>query len=257
MPAILPPSPLRSRDDIVAALRRSIPAIIREESKGNFFSFGIPAIDEQVPGEGLAREGFHEIRYGPAGDMPAALGFLAALLFHVPKDRPVFFIASQSTSHGRLHGHGLKSLGLDPASLILVETDAEAETLWAIEEALRSQSPGAIAATLARPLDFKKSRRLSLAARNAALPLLLSGPGLASGTSAASTRWRIAPAPAGLDEFGLIRCTRWSVTLERCRNGWPGEWLMEWDHASHRFGLVAALAGHAADDGEIRREHRG
>ena len=32
------------------------------------------------------------------------------------------------------------------------------------------------------------------------------------------------------------------MTLERCRNGRPGEWLLEFDHAAHRFSLAAALA---------------
>ena len=40
-----------------------------------------------------------------------------------------------------LSGHGLNSLGLDPARLILVETAHRKETLWAMAEALRSGAP--------------------------------------------------------------------------------------------------------------------
>ena len=38
---------------------------------------------------------------------------------------------------------------------------------------------------------------------------------------------------------------RWSVALERCRNGRTGEWVVEWDHVAHRFRLVEGVADRA------------
>ena len=57
--------------------------------------------------------------------------------------RPLFFVMPRYGlgPHGRLHGHGLGALGLDPARLILVETAHRRDTLWAMEEALRSRAP--------------------------------------------------------------------------------------------------------------------
>ena len=57
--------------------------------------------------------------------------------------RPLFFVMPRYGlgPHGRLHGHGLGTLGLDPARLILVETAHRRDTLWAMEEALRSRAP--------------------------------------------------------------------------------------------------------------------
>jgi protein ImuA len=142
---------------------------------------------------------------------------------------------------GRLHGRGFRTLGLDPGHLILVETAHRRDTLWAMEEALRSRVPLAVAGLIDK-LDLKLSQRLQLAAVDAGLPLLLLRPASTLESSAAATRWRIGTAKAARDRFGLIARVRWHLTLERCRNGRPGEWMVEYDHVAHRFSLAAALA---------------
>ena len=153
--------------------------------------------------------------------------------------------------HGRLHGHGLNTLGLDPARLILVETAHRKATLWAIEEALRSAAPAAVAGFI-DTLDLKLSQRLHLAAADAGLPLFLLRPAPTLEASAAATRWRIGTAEAARDRFGLVMRPRWHLHLERCRNGRPGQWVVEYDHVAHRFSLAAALAdpAHARGAGE-------
>jgi protein ImuA len=143
--------------------------------------------------------------------------------------------------HGRLHGHGLNALGLDPARLILVETAHRKETLWAMEEAVRSAAPAAVVGVI-DTLDLKLSQRLHLAATDAGLPVFLLRPAPTLESSAAATRWRIGPAKAARDRFGLVTQPRWHLQLERCRNGRPGQWVVEYDHVAHRFSLAAALA---------------
>jgi protein ImuA len=137
----------------------------------------------------------------------------------------------------------------------VVETAHRKETLWAMEEALRSAAPAAVVGVIDQ-LDLKLSQRLHLAAIACGLPLLLlrppspSQPFRASGrgpeggieASAAATRWRVGTAAAARDRFGLIARPRWRLHLERCRNGRPGEWIVEYDHVAHRFSLAAALA---------------
>jgi protein ImuA len=162
---------------------------------------------------------------------------------HAPTNKPLLLVASPRAlaDHGRPHGHGLRRLGLDPARLILVETQNEKQALWAMEEALRSGVPAAVGGAIAK-LDLKTSQRLHLAAGEAGLPLVLLRPASAEEASAAATRWRIGAAEAARDRFGLLARTRWNVRLERCRNGRSGEWLVELDHAAYRFSLAAALA---------------
>jgi protein ImuA len=153
--------------------------------------------------------------------------------------------------HGRLSGHGLSALGLDPARLLLVETTHWKDTLWAMEQALRSAAPAAVAGVIDR-LELKMSQRLHLAATEAGLPLFLlraapslpspaNGGGWGEG-SATATRWRVGAVKAARDRFGLITRPRWHLQLERCRNGRPGEWIVEYDHVAHRFSLAATLA---------------
>ncbi|HXW48540.1 MAG TPA: hypothetical protein VEK31_03765 [Xanthobacteraceae bacterium] len=142
---------------------------------------------------------------------------------------------------GYLSGHGLNGLGLDPSRAILVETAHRKEILWALVEALRSDAPQAVAGAIGR-LDLKTSQKLHLAATDAGLPLFLLRPTQTLESSAAATRWRVGTAQAARDRFGLYARPRWRLQLERCRNGRPGEWVVEYDHVTHRFSLVAALA---------------
>jgi protein ImuA len=163
-----------------------------------------------------------------------------------PRAHPLFFIAPTYglrpyRPHGRLHGHGFNALGLDPARLILVETAHRKETLWAMEEAVRSAAPAAIVGVI-DTLDLKSSQRLHLAATDAGLPVFLLRPAATLESSAAATRWRIGTATAARDRFGLVTQPRWHLQLERCRNGRPGQWVVEYDHVAHRFSLAAALA---------------
>jgi protein ImuA len=143
--------------------------------------------------------------------------------------------------YGRLHGHGLRTLGLDPAHIILVETTHRRDTLWALEEALRSGAPAAVAGFIDK-LDLKTSQRLHLTATDCGLPLFLMRPAQDLESSAAATRWRVGTAEAARDRFGLSIRPRWHLQLERCRNGRLGEWVVEYDHVAHRFSLAAALA---------------
>ena len=164
------------------------------------------------------------------------------------KGKLFFVMPRYGLSPGRLHGHGLGALGLDPARVILVETAHRKDTLWAMEEALRSRVPQAVAGMIDK-LDLKLSQRLQLAAADAGRPLLLLRPAPTLESSATTTRWRIGTATAARDRFGLIARARWHLTLERCRNGRPGEWMVEYDHVAHRFSLAAALADPALSRG--------
>ena len=102
-----------------------------------------------------------------------------------------------------------------------------------------------VAGAIAGNLDLTTSRRLNLAAAAHATPLVLLRTPIAAGTSAAATRWRIAAAPAARDRFGAFAGPRWRVALERCRNGRPGHWLIEWNHVAHCFRLVEGVADRA------------
>jgi len=229
----------RNRAAIMEELRRLLPGV---EGLPTALPFGLAALDSHLPQGGLACGGLHEM-VPEEGAAPAAFGFMAAILARLTGTRPLIFVVPTYglREQGRLYGHGLNALGLDPARLILVETAHRNDTLWALEEALHSRAPAAVAGVIDR-LDLKLSQRLQLAAHAASLPLLLLRPARNLESSAAATRWRVGTAEAARDRFGLFERPRWHLHLERCRNGRPGEWMVEYDHVTNRFSLAAALA---------------
>jgi protein ImuA len=251
---------VRNRATVMEELRRLLPDMAEARKS---LPFGLSALDSCLPNGGLTCGGLHEIVPEPRS-IPATFGFIAAILariaFSTPfpreEDRrlyssgntrgPLFLVmpAYGFREYGRLHGHGLRALGLDPARLILVETSHRKETLWAIEEALHSDAPAAVASVIDK-LDLKTSQRLHLTATNCGLPLLLLRQAQNLEASAAATRWRVGAAEAARDRFGLVTRPRWHLRLERCRNGRLGEWVVEYDHVAHRFSLAATLAGPA------------
>ena len=156
---------------------------------------------------------------------------------------------------GRPYGCGLRQLGVESRSLILIEAGSDKEALWAMEEILRSQAnPALVAGAIEGELDGTGSRRLNLAAARSGAPLVLLRAGTASGSSAATTRWSIGSAPARRDRFGAMLHMRWRATLQRCRTGRPGEWVIEWDHVAHSFRLVEGMADRpSAAVAEFRR----
>jgi len=261
--AIFSPA-VRNRAAVMEELRRLLPGVAEARKT---LPFGLSALDSCLPDGGLTCGALHEIVPEPRS-IPAAFGFIAAILartaFSTPSPRegggrfsssgnatgPLFLVmpAYGFREYGRLHGHGLRALGLDPARLILVETSHRNETFWAIEEALHSGAPAAVAGVIDK-LDLKTSQRLHLAATDCGLPLLLLRSGQNLEASAAATRWRVGTAEAARDRFGLITRPRWHLRLERCRNGRPGEWVVEYDHVAHRFSLAATLADSARTRG--------
>jgi len=270
------------RAAVMHELRRLLPV---GEGLRKTRPFGLAALDSHLPAGGLGCGALHEVVPETAAALPAALGFVAAILArlfspppcgeglgvgverfcksdlspnHPPpypppqggREKKIVFVlpAHEQRRHGRLSGHGLNTLGFDPARAILVETAHRKDTLWVMAEALRSAAPLAVAGMIDR-LDLKTSQKLQLAAGDAGLPLLLVRPAATLEGSAAATRWRIGTAPAARDRFGMHAHLRWRLHLERCRNGRPGEWVVEYDHVAHRFSLAAALADPALSDG--------
>jgi protein ImuA len=264
VPAAFPPlSPARSRAAALAELRLLLsrqPGL--SQSLQQTLSFGLAVLDCHLPNGGLANGALHEVVPATSAAFPAAFGFIVAALarFFSPlpasmhsgarqrgsaggrKKKIIFVLPDHAARQvGRLSGHGLNHLGFDPGRAILAETAHRHDTLWALMEALRSGAPQAVVG-MVDSLDLKRSQKLHLAAADSGLPLLLLRPSQTLESSAAATRWRIGAAVAARDRFGGYARPRWHLQLERCRNGRPGEWVVEYDHVAHRFSLVAALA---------------
>ncbi len=253
-----------SRRPVLRVVGRNIPKTLRLEALRQVVAvehrqsslaqprlpFGIAEVDGRLAGGGLACGLLHEVSASKHRDRPATLGFVCALMAMALRLRPgqaVFVASRRSLPFGALYARGLAELGVDPGRLLVVETRNDRDVLWALEEALRAgAAPAVVAGAVEMALDLTMSRRLNIAATVGGTPLFLSRPAGGIGASNASaTRWRIASAPAARDRFGAFARYRWRASLERCRNGRTGEWLIEWCHVAHRFHLAEGVADRA------------
>lgn len=240
----------------IRALERHVPLEADDASSSEAWSPGPGLI-------GLDPAAVHEVKPATAGaaGQAAAIGFALRLMLRrletlAPTRRgraahQALWCWPHSIAReaGHLYGPGLARLGIDPARLIIVETARAADTLWALEEGLRSKGI-AIAAGLLPEIALTPVRRLALAAEESKTPaLLLTGSRTAPAASTA-TRWRVAPRPSGPHPFDRAApgSPRFSATLERCRST-PGSehvcHVLEWSHDTRRFHMAADVAHRA------------
>jgi protein ImuA len=217
--------------------------------------FGIPEIDDALPGGGLPPAALHEI-IGSGIDVEFAAApalFAAGLLARHPG--PVLWVLERHD----LFAPALAAAGLHPDRVIYAEAGRDG-ALLVMEEGLRHPGLAGVVAEVSARLSLTASRRLHLAAQGGgALALLLRRRTHPDGAIAAATRWRIGPEPSAAPLWqasrpgaaqtpGLGRL-RWRLELTRCRGGRAGSWVVEACDAAGRLGLVSTLAdGSAAAD---------
>ena len=135
--ALAQPAPRATLDRLRARLAR-LEAVGR--SGGAVLPLGLSGIDRALPGGGLARGCLHQLCGAP--DRGAALGFATALLGRLMADGGhVVWIGPRN----ELYAPGLAEFGIAPERLIVVRARARDARLWALEEALRSPGPTALA----------------------------------------------------------------------------------------------------------------
>ena len=167
-------------------------------------------IPEQDPFERLLRNlgsaGLCEINPAQPRAAGAAAGFICALALRAAAARPgagVVWIAEGMAAReiGLPYGKGLETRGFDLARLVFVKTRSPRETLWAMEEALKSRAVAIVAESWIAPraYDLTASRRLLLTARRGGglgLLLLPRASGEAARlTTAAPLRFEVAASP--------------------------------------------------------------
>lgn len=203
----------------LARLRRDIQALEQTHgSSAQAVPTGVPDVDRHLPGGGLPPSAVHEIRATGPFDQGATLGFAAQLAaaFMAGNTQTALWCRPRPRGHGlALYGRGLRTQApeLTPDRLILVHTTRETETLWVLEEALRSGALGVVLGELKAPGSLAL-RRLQLAAETGGVPGLLITPAQVSERSMPTySRWRVGAEPGG-----------WTVALERYRGAAPKRW---------------------------------
>jgi protein ImuA len=228
-------------------LRRQVRALEQEGAAQprRAVPLGARALDERLPGGGLAASGLHEVLPGRTEwDDGAALGFALALLGRLAgaASGPLLW----ATRRADLYAPALPGYGVAPERLLLARTDGDADTLWALEEGLRCPDLAAVVGEVGE-IDATAARRLQLAAETLQRPCLLlhrrqTAPRQATSHTPALTRWRVGAGPSRPEPHrGLVGNPIWRVELLRCRGGRPAVFEVEWDHATGDFALAAEL----------------
>jgi protein ImuA len=235
----------------IVLLRRRIATIEAREPAGHCPAGALARtsprqLSEQDPFERLLRNlgsvSLCEIIPAHPRAAGAAAGFICALALRAAAARPgagVVWIAEDMAAReiGLLYGKGLEARGFDPARLVFVKTRSPRETLWAMEEALKSRAVAIVAESWIAPraYDLTASRRLLLTARRGGglgLLLLPRASGEAARlTTAAPLRFEVAasPPPAAAE---------WGEPIAATGQGAPLPGPMGW-----RLRIVRARAG--------------
>lgn len=207
-----------------------------------------PAIDGSLPDGGLARGAVHEMM-GPGHDGDqrgdgALMGFacvaLARLMRADEHARPALWCMNQRLQQvggllsGQVYPPGLQMMGVPVERLLLAYTNNDADTLWAMEEALQSRAVSVVLGELNR-FEPVAARRLQLAAQSHATTALALWPGKGgNAANFAETRWRMTNLPS----TGNGMEPHWKVSLVRARRSpVTAAWSVRW-----RDGRLAADA---------------
>ena len=237
-----------ARPVVLSELRARIAAVEGVRAARPSLPFGAAAIDDLLPGGGLAAGVLHEVTGSAAlADDASATIFLAGILARL--DGPVFWCVRWRD----LFAPALQLAGLHADRVIHVEAGSDANMLLAMEECLRHPGLAGVVGELAK-YSTTASKRLQLAAEGSGVTAFVFRRAAKAKTnttgSAAVTRWRITAAPSEALGIPSLGRPRWQVALERVRGGEPRQWLVEGCDAQGRIGASAALVDRpaAADD---------
>lgn len=216
--------------------------------------FGVPEIDERLPGGGLALASLHEVCGGGNDAVQGAAAMLFAAGIAARTRGQVLWCLTRPD----LFAPALAQAGLAPGRVLYVEAGDEKSLLLCFEEGLRHGGLGAVVAEVAR-LSMTASRRLQLAAeaggtlglavrrfRNRAEADAFTLP------SAAVTRWRVSVRPSVPLPVPGVGRARWLLELTRCRAGEAAEFEVEASDAEGRIAFSPRLADRPAAAGAWR-----
>ena len=189
--------------------------------KAGCLAFGVPEIDDRLPGGGLAYGALHEFAGGGSGtvDGAAAALFVAGIAART-KGKIVWCLARPD-----LFFPSLAQVGLNANRVIFVESDREEDLLSNMEEAVSYGGLGAVVGEIVR-LPMVASRRLQLAAeKSGTLAMIVrrwrrqTEANDFGQPSASMTRWRVSVMPSEELPVPGIGRARWLLELMRSRAG--------------------------------------
>jgi protein ImuA len=240
-------------EDLRARVGRLESSPMRERT---VLPFGLRAIDEKLPGGGLAVGALHEVAGGGNGAVDGAAAALFAAGIAARTSGQILWCVTRQD----LFAAALAQAGLAADRVIYVETGDEKSLLASFEEGARYGGLGAVVAEVSR-LSMTSSRRLHLAAE-ASGTMAIAVRRWRRQTEAADfgqptasvTRWRVSAVPSATLPVPGVGRARWLLELIRCRAGESADFIVDACDAQGRLDLPADLAdrSHDARDGRRR-----
>ena len=223
-----------TKNDIIQRLQQEILSMqgLKRSVRGHRMVAGIQPIELAFPQKIFPTGAVHEFLSYGAEDAAATNGFMSGLLGGLMQGgATTLWIGNKRT----IFPPALKFFGVDPNRIIFVDLKRPRDVLWAIEEALKCASLGAVIGEL-KELTFTESRRLQLAVEQSQVTGFIHRSNPASeNTVACVSRWKIKPlSSAAEDGLPGVGFPRWNVELLKVRNGKPGAWQFEWAAGSFR-----------------------
>ena len=216
--------------------------------------FGVPEIDEKLPGGGLALASLHEVCGGGNDAVEGAAAMLFAAGIAARTRGQVLWCLTRPD----LFAPALAQAGLAPGRVLYVEASDEKSLLLCFEEGLRHGGLGAVVAEVAR-LSMTASRRLQLAAEaGGTLGIALRRfrhrreVGAFLLPTAAVTRWQVSVAPSAPLPVPGVGRARWRLELTRCRAGEEAQFEVEASDAEGRIAFSSRLADRSPAAGHGR-----
>ncbi len=230
---------------------QAIEDLVRDQA--GVLPLGVSEIDQTLPWGGLPLGCLHHVVGADAdlsalGFAPTAAAFVSAVTGRLKERGRVMWCFPRYKPVDSLYGPGLDMLGLPEGDLIFVRARDDTEALWAMEEGLACRDLAAVAGALTAPLSLTVERRLQLAAERTGVTAFLLQPGSSGATaSAAVTRWQVGAVPSARPAWSGLGQPRWNLTLDRCRQGKPRSWTVEWCNETRDLRLAAPLRDRPAD----------
>lgn len=226
--------------------------------KALFLPFGVPEVDERLPGGGLAYGALHEVAGGGAGTVDGAAAALFTAGIAARAKGKVLWCLTRPD----LFAPALSQVGLHPDRVIYCEADREEDVLASMEEGLSFGGLAAVVGELVR-LPMTASRRLQLAAeKTGTLGLVVRRWRRQTEASdygqptASTTRWRISMLPSEALPVAGVGRARWLAELMRVKAGECAEFELGACDATGRVCLLS-LSADGSDTSAWRGDRAG
>lgn len=217
-----------SKATIIAQLQREILSLggIRHASNDVARDQGLQFMQDHFPQRTFPLGAIHEFLSSSPEDISSTSGFIAGLISTVMPGNGVLAWISR---RGSIFPPSLALYNLDPSKTIFIHPGNEKELLWVMEEVLKCDSVRAVVAEL-EDVIFTNSRRFQLAVEKSRVTgFIINKKAGKQNNNACFSRWRVNSLPSYLPS-GLpgVGPPRWTVELQKIRNGKPGSWQVEW-----------------------------